>query len=64
METAVRKVVAAKALERGQICVCGDYAIVHESILPKYVEMVKNYLQENFGRNSKGNEYSGQIINP
>jgi acyl-CoA reductase-like NAD-dependent aldehyde dehydrogenase len=45
IETAAGKIAAAKATDRGQVCVCGDYLLVHESILLKFVDALTQRLK-------------------
>lgn len=63
IETAVRKTLAAKVVERGQVCVCGDYVLVDESILNQFITVLLANIKASYGNSSKGDTFAGNIVN-
>jgi aldehyde dehydrogenase (NAD+) len=50
LSLAVGRIVTAKFLNNGQICLAPDYALVHESILDEFVEECKKAVTRAFGK--------------
>ena len=58
VEQAARAVVWGRFVNGGQTCVAPDYVFVHQSILPEFLEQVKNALGHFYGASEEGRRKS------
>ena len=63
LEVAANRILDAKGLNAGQVCVNVDYILCHESVKPKLIEILKEKVEYMYGKDqSKSNVFS-RIIN-
>ncbi|MES2503907.1 MAG: aldehyde dehydrogenase family protein [Myxococcota bacterium] len=60
---AAKRIAWGKFINSGQTCVAPDYLLVHESIAPKLVQLIKDMTTQFFGQNISANPDYGRIIN-
>jgi aldehyde dehydrogenase (NAD+) len=66
VEDAARKITWGRLSNAGQVCIAPDYALVHESVAPRFVEALKDAMTAMFNRDGKGFDKSREyprIIN-
>jgi aldehyde dehydrogenase (NAD+) len=66
IDKAADKIIWAKFLNNGQTCIAPDYLLVHESIMEKLIQSLKNSIQKMYNPDQKGIQFSdsyGRIIN-
>ncbi|WP_115462677.1 aldehyde dehydrogenase family protein [Winogradskyella aurantiaca] len=62
LDAAAKKLMWAKSLNCGQICVAPDYILVEEGIKDKFLKSCKKWLVTFFGEDSKSSESYGRIV--
>lgn len=63
LEVAARRIAWGKFNNAGQTCVAPDYILVHQSVYPKFVKIMKKVIVEFFGKDSQKSIDFGRIIN-
>ena len=62
IDKAAKKIMWAKFLNCGQICVSPDYVLIDESIKTLFIEACKKWLQTFYNDNPKASESYGRIV--
>ena len=62
LKTAAKKIMWAKTLNCGQICVAPDYVLIHEEVKDEFVDHCKKWLEEYFSVNPKDSSSYGRIV--
>lgn len=60
---AARRLLWAKLMNVGQVCVSQNYVLVHEEILPKLVQQIEIALRDFHPGGTEGNEDYGKVVN-
>jgi beta-apo-4'-carotenal oxygenase len=60
---AARRLMWAKALNAGQVCVSQNYILVDREILPMFLEEIKKVLKEFFPNGAQNSDDFGRIVN-
>jgi len=60
---AVKRIMAGKFFNCGQICVAPDYALVHKDVLPEVVAEFKRSLKEWYGDDAGASDSYSRIVN-
>jgi aldehyde dehydrogenase (NAD+) len=63
LSLAAKRIVWGKCINAGQTCVAPDYLLVHKNIKEKFLENIKNAIQESYGKDVTNNEDFPVIIN-
>lgn len=63
LKVAARRITVGKFSNAGQMCVCPDYLLVHESVKDKLVELIKEATQKFYSNNPAEMYGYGKIIN-
>lgn len=63
LEPSVRRLAMGKFLNAGQVCVAPDYALVHRSVYPRFLELLKKTVREFYGEIPRDSGQFGRIIN-
>ncbi len=58
----IAMIAGVKAVKRGQICVTGDYCLVPEKTLDKFVNKLSTYFSQHFGSDDNGAAHACGII--
>ena len=59
----MKRLLRGKYTNNGQVCVCPDYALVHEDVYDAFVEECKPITKEFFGDSAETSESYGRLIN-
>ena len=62
LDSTAKKLMWAKSLNCGQICVAPDYILIEEGIKDKFLALCKKWLVTFFGEDSKSSESYGRIV--
>ncbi|NRD24310.1 aldehyde dehydrogenase family protein [Winogradskyella litoriviva] len=62
IDKAAKKIMWAKFLNCGQICVAPDYVLIDESIKVEFIESCKKWLQTYYNNNPKKSDSYGRIV--
>lgn len=63
LEVAARRIIWAKTLNAGQVCIAPDYLLVHESVKEPLVRYMKESIRNFYGENPVFSNSFGRIIN-
>ena len=63
LRLAARRLIWAKLLNAGQVCVSQNYILVDESVLPELVLQIRTALNEFHPKGAEGNEDYGKVVN-
>lgn len=63
LDVAARRIVLGKFLNAGQTCIAPDYLLVHESIRDKFIDKLKNTIEQFYTTDPSGSYDYGKIIN-
>lgn len=63
LDFAARRIIRAKMMNAGQLCLAPDYLLVHSSCKVELIKKLKYHLHEFYGQNPKQSESFGRIIN-
>lgn len=63
LEVAAKRIAWGKFSNTGQTCVAPDYVVVHESIYPTFVELLKKTIKDFYGHDPQQSTDYGRIIN-
>jgi beta-apo-4'-carotenal oxygenase len=63
LHLAARRLLWAKTMNAGQVCLSHNYTLVERDVLPTFVEELKGVLNEFFPRGTKNSADYGRIIN-
>lgn len=63
IQNAARRIVWAKFMNAGQICISPDYVLVEESVKPALIEALKKAILEMYGKEVKSNKDYPRIVN-
>lgn len=61
--TAAAKIITGRTLNSGQICICPDYAFVHESKKDEFAKAVVDAIKNMYGEDPQKNEFYSRIVN-
>ena len=62
LKTAAKKIMWAKTLNCGQICVAPDYVLIHKEVKDEFVAHCKKWLEAYFSVNPEDSESYGRIV--
>lgn len=62
LEVAAKRIAWGKFNNAGQTCVAPDYVLVHHSVYPKFVQLVKKAIGSFYGKNPQKSKDFGRII--
>jgi aldehyde dehydrogenase (NAD+) len=62
LDTAAKKIMWAKTLNCGQICVAPDYILVHEKVKDAFLDHCKKWLQTYYSEQPEASESYGRIV--
>ena len=63
LDVAARRIAWGKFNNVGQTCVAPDYVLVHQSVYPKFIKIMKKIIVEFFGKDAQKSSDFGRIIN-
>ncbi len=63
LDLVAKRLAWGKFFNAGQTCVAPDYVLIQEELYPRFVENLKKYIEEFFGKNPKDSSDYGKIIN-
>ena len=63
IKMAAKKIMWAKFMNCGQICVSPDYLLIHQSVKSEFLEHCKHWLETYFSENPKTSSSYGRIVN-
>ncbi|QUI23387.1 aldehyde dehydrogenase [Vallitalea pronyensis] len=63
IEVAAKRVLWGKFFNAGQTCIAPDYALVHESIRPTFIDSLKKTIEHFYGKDVKASKDFARIIN-
>ena len=62
LDSAAKKIMWAKSLNCGQICVAPDYILIDDKVKDEFLEKCKKWLQHYFGDDPQSSESYGRIV--
>ena len=63
LNKAAKRVVWAKLINNGQVCIAPDYVLIHEDIKNKFIKLVINNIKKFYGDNVNNSESYCRIVN-
>ena len=63
LKKAAKRVVWAKLINNGQVCIAPDYVLIHEDIKNKFVQYVINSIKKLYGDNTNNSQSYCRIVN-
>ena len=63
LNKAAKRVVWAKLINNGQVCIAPDYILIHENIKNKFIKLVINNIKKFYGDNVNNSESYCRIVN-
>ncbi len=63
LKKAAKRVVWAKLINNGQVCIAPDYVLIHEDIKNKFVKYVINSIKKLYGDNTNNSQSYCRIVN-
>ena len=63
LDVAAHRIAWGKFNNAGQTCVAPDYVLVHQSVYPKFIKLIKKTIQEFYGKEAQKSPDFGRIIN-
>lgn len=60
---AAKRIAVTKFSNAGQMCVAPDYVLVHQSVKEKFINALKDFIQQFFSENPSSNYNYGKIVN-
>ncbi|MEM9931349.1 MAG: aldehyde dehydrogenase family protein, partial [Bacteroidota bacterium] len=63
IDQAAGRIVWAKGMNNGQVCIAPDYVYVHESVKDQFVAAMKKHFQEAYGDNPQAESSYNRIVN-
>lgn len=63
LNKAAKRVIWAKLINNGQVCIAPDYVLIHEDIKNKFIKLVINNIKKFYGDNVNNSESYCRIVN-
>ncbi len=62
LQSAARRVAWAKLFNAGQVCIAPDYVLVHESVKNKFVQLLQQEMQRQYGEQPVGTPFYTDLV--